>query len=133
MNGGDDTMNFEEWKDIPGYEGLYQVSNTGKIKGLPRVTMQNQILKERILIPGVINSGYLQITLHKNGEHKNFLVHRLVANAFIPNPKNLPEVNHKDEDKTNCNADNLEWCTRKYNINYGTHNQRSAESRRKKV
>lgn len=126
-------MNFEEWKDIPGYEGLYQVSNTGKIKGLPRVTMQNQILKERILIPGVINNGYLQITLHKNGEHKNFLVHRLVANAFIPNPKNLPEVNHKDEDKANCNADNLEWCTRKYNLNYGTRNQRSAESRRKKV
>ena len=126
-------MNFEEWKDIPGYEGLYQVSNTGKIKGLPRVTVQNQILQERILIPGVINNGYLQITLHKNGEHKNFLVHRLVANAFIPNPKNLPEVNHKDEDKTNCNSDNLEWCTRKYNINYGTHNQRSAESRRKKV
>lgn len=126
-------MNSEEWKDIPGYEGLYQISNTGKIKGLPRVTMQNQILKERILIPGVINNGYLQITLHKNGEHKNFLVHRLVANAFIPNPKNLPEVNHKDEDKTNCNADNLEWCTRQYNLNYGTRNQRSAESRRKKV
>ena len=126
-------MNFEEWKDIPGYEGLYQVSNTGKIKGLPRVTVQNQILQERILIPGVINNGYLQITLHKNGEHKNFLVHRLVANAFIPNPKNLPEVNHKDEDKTNCNSDNLEWCTRKYNLNYGTRNQRSAESRRKKV
>lgn len=125
-------INSEMWKDISGYEGLYQISSTGKIKGLPRVTVQNQILKERMLVPNVLNNGYLQITLYKDGKHKSFLVHRLVANAFIPNPENLPEVNHKDENKTNCNIDNLEWCTRKYNLNYGTRNKRSAESRSKK-
>ena len=104
----------EVWKDIKGYEGLYQISNTGKVKGLKR----NKVLK---LI--LQRSGYYYVDLQR----KRRLVHRLVAEAFIDNPDNLPEVNHKDEDKVNNDASNLEWCTSKYNANYGTRNKRRAK------
>ena len=107
----------ENWKDIVGYEGLYQVSDKGSVKSIGYG-------KERILSPGKLQNGYLRVNLCKNGEKKNLLVHRLVAQAFIPNPDNLPEVNHKDEDKENNSVQNLEWCDGKYNINYGTRNQR---------
>lgn len=103
------------WKDIENYEGLYQVNELGEVKS-----------KRGILKPKPTKWGYLQVGLYKNGVCKNFSVHRLVAKAFIPNPDNLLEVNHKDENKLNNTVENLEWCTRKYNINYGSHNERMA-------
>lgn len=104
---------MEIWKDIPGYEGIYQVSTSGRVKSL-------KFGKERILKPIRNNCGYLQVELCKNGECKRFYVHRLVAQVFLPNPNNLPEVNHIDEDKINNRVENLEFCDRIYNINYGT-------------
>lgn len=98
---------IEEWRDIVGYEGLYEISNWG------RVRRNGKIIK-----PGKNNLGYLQVALYKNGLQKHALIHRLVALAFLPNPNNYPEVNHRDEDKTNNAVENLEWCTRKYNANY---------------
>ena len=110
---------MEEWRAVPGYEGLYEVSNTGNVKSL----IKNKIIK------GFINrSGYRLVGLSKNGIRKKITIHRLVAQVFIENPDNLPEVNHKDEDKTNNNVDNLEWCDRKYNNNYGTVNIRRRET-----
>lgn len=108
----------EIWKDIEGYEGFYQVSNMGRVRGLRR----NIILKIKIA-----RNGYERVHLYKNKGYKHFLIHRLVANAFIPNPNNLPQVNHKDENKTNNCVDNLEWCTQEYNYNYGTINIRKSQ------
>ena len=134
-------MNMEEiWKDIQGYEGLYQVSNLGKIKSLNRISCINRQLTGKILNPIKQISGYYSIGLSKNAEVKLFLIHRLVAEAFIPNPNNYPCVNHKDENKQNnfvwVNKDgtvdleksNLEWCTVKYNSNYGTRNKRLSDN-----
>lgn len=103
----------EIWCPIKGYEGLYEVSDQGRVKSL-------KFGKERILKPRRNNCGYLQVCLYKNVEQKMYLVHRLVSKTFIPNPKNLTEVNHKDENKENNSVQNLEWCDRKYNNNYGT-------------
>ena len=105
----------EVWKDIKGYEGLYQVSSLGRVKSLPKYHFNYC----RILKP-VKTAGYLRVCLHKSFNQKDHLIHRLVAEAFIPNPANLPQVNHKDEDKNNNNVSNLEWCTSEYNMNYGT-------------
>lgn len=111
----------EVWKDIPGYEGIYQISNFGRVKSLERYVRHcrggNKIIKEKILKPRVVAEGYLQISLCGN-IFKEELIHRLVAKAFIPNPDNLPQVNHKDENKQNNRVDNLEWCTRIYNQQY---------------
>lgn len=123
---------MEEWKDIGGYEGLYQVSKYGRIISLPRKCgfsyTEKKFLKIRIN-----KCGYRYVVLYKNNKPKNLLVHRLVAEAFIPNPNNLPCVNHKDEDKTNNRVENLEWCTQKYNVNYGTGLQRRIRSQSKPV
>lgn len=100
----------EIWKDIKGYEGLYQVSNLGKIK----TVKGNKTRKLQY-----DNQGYAHILLCKNNTPKRYKVHRLVAEAFIQNPNNYPFVNHKDEIKSNNNVDNLEWCNAKYNANYG--------------
>lgn len=81
----------------------------------------------KIASTSVSSTGYIQVGVWNNGKVSTFNVHRLVAEAFIPNPNNLPEVNHKDENRANCNLDNLEWCTRKYNRNYGTCNLRLAK------
>lgn len=107
----------EIWKDIKGYEGKYLISNTGKVKSLT----YNKLLKP------VLQNGYLYIHLCKNSKDKVYLLHRLVAQHFIPNPDNLPEVNHKDENKVNNDASNLEWCDAKYNSNYGTRNKRKSK------
>ena len=104
------------WKSVDGYGGRYEVSNTGKVRSLNYENMK--IVRE--LKQCKHRKGYLLVLLYSNGKGKLVKVHRLVAEAFIPNPNNLPQVNHKDEDKTNNNVDNLEWCTNKYNANYGT-------------
>lgn len=107
------------WKDIEGYEGLYQVSNTGKVRSLNyRRTGKTKVMK-----PSTDKDGYKCVNLRKNGK-RMYKVHRLVAITFIPNPNNWPQVNHKDEDKTNNAVWNLEWCTLEYNINYGTRTER---------
>ena len=108
---------MEEWRTIEGYEGKYQVSNLGKVKSL-KDRYGNP--REKILHQGKNSNGYLLVVLYKEGKLKHYLVHRLVANAFIPNPNNYPYVNHKDENPSNNCVDNLEWCDAKYNINYGT-------------
>ncbi len=106
---------MEIWKDIPGYVGIYQVSNNGNVRR-----------KEKYkAIPGVLHpikktNGYLCIDLSYKCNKKRFLIHRLVAMVFIPNPDNLPQINHKNEIKTDNRAENLEWCTQKYNNSYGT-------------
>ena len=119
------TEEKEIWKDIKGFEGKYQVSNLGNVKSLN----YNRTKKERILTPKK-RSGYLIVTLSKKGIHKDFLIHRLVAQAFIEKPENLPEVNHIDENKLNNRVENLEWCDRKYNNNYGTHNEMILKTRK---
>ena len=100
----------EVWKDIKGYEGLYQVSNFGRVKSLTRLSKQNHLLPERFLKTNE-NDRYLRVDLWKDGKHKFYEVHRLVAAAFIANPENKPVVNHIDGDKHNNNVNNLEWCT----------------------
>lgn len=114
----------EYWKDINDYEGLYQVSNCGNVKTLN----YNHTGKERLLKPWKIKSGYLYVRLYKNGKTKMFQIHRLVAQAFIQNPKNLSCVNHKDENPSNNLVSNLEWCTQEYNTNYGTRNERVSKT-----
>lgn len=110
----------EIWRNIEGYEGLYQISNFGRVKSL-------RFGKEKIMKERTINC-YFAVNLHKDGKKKSYLVHRLVASAFLPNPNNLPQVNHIDEVKTNNRVDNLEWCSAKYNVNYGFRMQRFIES-----
>ena len=102
---------METWKPIADYEGLYQVSDLGRIKSL-------WYGNEKILKPGKTRSGYLHVDLFKDGQKKTSLIHRLVADAFIPNPNNLETVNHKDEVKTNNVASNLEWMSQKDNNIY---------------
>lgn len=113
------------WKDIPGYEGLYQVSNTGQVRSL-------WFNKKKILRPG--GAGYKRlyqmVGLHRKGEKPTqHYIHRLVAEAFLDNPDNLPYINHKDENPKNNAVWNLEYCTPAYNNNYGTHNERMAKSK----
>lgn len=104
----------EEWRPVRNYEGLYEVSNMGNVKSLN----YNHTGKEGILKAKKNSSGYLQVHLYKDGKAKFYTVHKLVAQAFCKNPEGYTEINHKDEDKTNNNADNLEWCSRSYNNSY---------------
>lgn len=119
----------EIWKDIPDYEGLYQASNFGRVRSVDRYIKQyngynysTRIYKGRILKCNIGNSGYLKVILQKKGKRRTYNVHRLVANTFILNPNNYPQINHKDENKLNNNINNLEWCTSTYNINFGNRN-----------
>ena len=109
----------EEWKPVENYEDLYWVSNLGNVKN-----------KRKDKKLSINLDGYYVVNLSKNGKSKIFTVHRLVAQAFIPNPDNLPQVNHKDENKLNNNVDNLEWCNSNYNHNYGTRNKRAGLTQR---
>ena len=111
---------MEEWKNVIGYEGLYEVSNMGNVRNVRR----NTLLKL-----SKTNYGYIQVHLYKNGIRTGFQVHRLVAEAFLSNPDNLPMINHKDEDKTNNSVDNLEWCDAKYNVNYGHRTENAINTR----
>lgn len=106
-------MAVEIWKPIAGYEGLYEVSNLGRVKSLPRKTSTGGIMK-----PSTTVWGYLMCALWKDGKGKSFSVHRLVAEAFIPNPGNKPTVNHIDCNKKNNHVDNLEWCTQTENVRH---------------
>ena len=137
-------MEVEEWKDIEGYEGLYQVSNLGRVRSLDKYVKGNggklYFKKGGTLKPGVDGGGYFYVVLSKDRVCKTMMVHRLVAEAFLPNPNNLPQVNHKDEDKKNnfvyvndngfVNAakSNLEYCDYQYNNTYGTRLKRISES-----
>ena len=111
-------------KDVQNYEGLYAITSCGKVYSYR---------SKKFLKPRKNKSGYLQVCLCKDNEQKNCLVHRLVAEAYLPNPNNLPCVNHKDENKENNALPNLEWCDIAYNSNYGSRNQKIAKSRSKPV
>lgn len=127
----------EVWKQVKGYEGLYEVSNMGRIKSLPKTLKGREgsvrISKETILKQANHPSGYLSVVLCKNEVHKTTLVHRIVAETFIENPKAYPQVNHKNENKKDNRADNLEWCSPNYNLCYGTRMERKAKSTGKEV
>ena len=116
----------EQWRDISGYEGLYQVSNLGQVKSMD----YRHTGKEKVISSQTQKNGYLHVSLWKDRTKRFFYIHRLVADAFIPNPDNLPEVNHKDECLSNNSVDNLEWCTSIYNANYGTRNSRMSNSKK---
>lgn len=126
---------MELWKDIDGYEGIYQVSNMGRIRSLDRKVPSHHNcvvrVKGQIITPTRCTNGYYEAHLSANGKRKVFLLHRVVAKAFIPNPNGLPEVNHKDENIQNNCVENLEWCDSKYNANYGTRNRRCYEGNKK--
>ena len=123
----------EVWKDVLGYEGLYKVSNKGNVYSVERRDSRGRKRGGFTLKPAYNGIGYLQVKLHKNGIGVNYSVHRIVAEVFIPNPNNYLEINHKDENKTNNNAENLEWCTRTYNINHGKRNKKVSQKLSKKV
>lgn len=108
----------EIWKDVPGYEGVYKVSNKGRLYSLKRF---------KVLKPYTNKCGYKMIMLQRNKVSHYTSIHRLVASAFLPNPNSLPQVNHKDENPSNNNVENLEWCTAKYNINYGNRNRKVSD------
>ena len=127
----------EIWRDIYEYEGKYQVSNMGRVRSLDFTSMQPHsktgeihpyTYTGRMLKPHAINSGYLAVGLRDQQGKRQHLVHRLVAAAFIPNPNDLPVVNHKNEDKTDNRAENLEWCTNMYNNHYGNAQRKLSET-----
>ena len=113
---------IENWRDIEGYEGFYQVSSLGRVKSLGRWVSAKgdsvKFIKERILKPRKNPKGYLQVVLYNGEKVKSYYIHRLVGKSFLPNSNNLTDVNHIDENKTNNRVDNLEWCDRTYNIRY---------------
>lgn len=119
----------EEWKPIEGFEGFYEISNFGRVKSL----RMRGGRKDRILKNVVNPDGYEHLTLSCNKKTRDATIHRLVAESFIPNPDNLPQINHKDQCKTNNHVENLEWCTAKHNVNYLDFQERRAKSYSKKV
>ena len=124
----------EIWKDIPNYEGLYQISNLGRVKSLDCLvnTRNNKKRKRKGKTLRQHNNGhgYMFVVLSKNNNVKKIYIHRLVAEAFIPNPNNYPQVNHKDENSLNNDVSNLEWCNSKYNANYGKRNKKMKVKKR---
>ena len=132
---------MEEWRDIIGYEGIYQASNRGRIKRVEH--WKNQTIKQspekytrRPLTEKIMKQNgdpYLRVCLSKNKESKTMSVHRLIAQSFIPNPNNYPEINHIDCDPKNNRVENLEWCDRKHNINHADRTAKAARSCEKKI
>ena len=121
---------MDEFVNIKGYEGLYMINRKGQILSLNYCGRgYSKILANK---PNA-NGKYYAITLRKNGKEKTFLVHRIVAETFIPNPQNFEQINHKDEDGHNNSVDNLEWCSRSYNMKYGTRGKRQGEKVKKPV
>lgn len=122
-------MNKEIWKDIKGYEGLYQISNLGRVKSLEKTIIRKngikQHFKEKILSNWV--GEYVYTILYKNGKGKTYAIHSLVAKAFLPNLNDKSIVNHKDEDKHNNKVSNLEWCDYIYNNNYNLKSEKTKE------
>lgn len=114
---------MEKWAPVPGYEGLYEISNTGSVRRGGKVLKPRQRKRD----------GYIEISLSKNNTKENKKVHRLVAEVFVPNTENLPEVNHKDENKANNHATNLEWIRHKENCNYGRRNEKIAQGNSRSV
>jgi hypothetical protein len=115
---------MELWKDVVGYEGLYQVSSKGRIYSC---------ISEKFMKLSMHPKGYIMCGLTKDGKQITHKVHRLVAKAFIPNPNNYPQVNHKDENKNNNSMENLEWCTDDYNRHYGKTVERTAKAHQKQI
>ena len=130
-----------EWRDVKGYEGLYQVSNTGQVRSLDRIVFQRHkdggqarhIYKGKILKLSLQKNGYLTVDLHTGGNFHRMLVHRLVGEAFLMKPDGKDYINHKDSDTTNNNADNLEWCTQSENIKFAYDNGRKHPPHERKV
>lgn len=132
--------NNEVWRPVKGYEGLYEVSNIGNVRSIKRKKVITNTLGSfersyggRLVKPFVAHNGYMRVSLCKDGKERKFPVHRLVAQAFIPNPSHLDQINHIDENKKNNNVNNLEWCDCKYNSNYGTRLERLSRKNGKRV
>ena len=128
----------EEWRPVKGYEGYYEVSNKCRIRSIERFGINRhkngkKFVHGKLKYTEVCNTGREVVQLSKNGINKKHPVYRLMAIAFLPNPNNYPEINHKDENPLNCSLDNLEWCEHKYNCNYGTRNRRISISKFKRV
>ncbi len=120
-------MEIEVWKPIEGYEGIYEVSSFGRVRSLDRIVdfgnenySRQMLCKGKIMKGSISHNGYIYVSLCLPNKKVRTYIHRLVAKAFISNPKGYNVVNHKDENKKNNNVSNLEWCTTKYNLNYGT-------------
>lgn len=127
---------WKKWIPIKDYEELYHISNIGDVKSLSKFRNNGKggyTQKELILKPSLVGNGYKKVVLTKEGNKEDLLIHRLVAIHFVPNPNNLPEVNHKDENILNNVFKNLEWCTSKENCNYGVRNNKISKNKSKKV
>ena len=128
---------MEEWRSVIGYEGIYEVSNYGRVRSVDREVKQSNgsigHYKGKILKGEYDKKGYRRYRLSKNNKTQKKFEHQLVAQAFIPNPNNYSMINHKDEIKDNNHVSNLEWCDSKYNNNYGTIKQRISEAKKKKI
>lgn len=127
------SQKIEEWRDIEGYEGLYQVSDWGRIKGLERFSTNNIFIKEHIKSKHSDKDGYEMVNLKKNGKHSTKKVHRLVANAFIPNLENKPLVDHINGIRDDNRVENLRWFTSKENSNTPLAREHNSESSKKSV
>jgi len=121
-------MQKEIWKDIVGYEGMYEVSSFGRVRSLDRRLRNGRLHTGSVLKTRIARNGYELVSMYADGMQKTDTVHRIMAQAFIPNPDNLPQINHKDENKANNAVDNLEWCDSAYNNNYGNHIRRIMET-----
>lgn len=134
----EEELKNEIWKAIPDFEGYYEVSTLGRIRSVDRYVIcrgrKKRLIKGKLLKPRLYKDGYFDVKLHKdNHRYKTRRINRLVALTFIPNSNSLPYVNHKDENPLNNRVDNLEWCTHRYNMNYGTIKFRIAKTLSKPI